>query len=302
MRILCTTSSFDKKLFPSEFEVEFNPYNRKLSEQEVTDLVLRVNPVAIVAGVEPLTKNVLEKAKSLKVISRCGAGIDSIDLEAAKALGIKVVNTPDAATIAVAELTIGLILNMIRQINVSDASIRDGKWHRPMGHLLNGKTIGIIGCGRIGTCVAGLLSNFGCKVLGYDTFLDKHEILELVSLKQLLSQSDIISLHLPYSSDVDGFFGNKEMKQMRQNSFIVNASRGKLLDEDALYENLLNGHLKGAAIDCFEQEPYTGKLKNIKNIVLTAHIGSYAIEARELQEKQAVENLIYELGELDLID
>lgn len=301
MKILCTASTFNMKLFPKEFEVQFNPYNRKLTEEEVTDLIIKFNPIAIIAGVEPLTNSVLKNAKDLRVISRCGSGTDSVDLTSANELGIKVVNTPDSSTVAVAELTIGLILSILRQIHTSDSSIRNGRWYRPMGHLLSDKTVGIIGCGRIGSCVSRILKSLGCKVLGYDMYLNEHDTIYLTSLDQLLKQSDIITIHLPYSKETHNIIGDQEMSKMKSNSFIVNASRGKLLDEIALYNHLSNGHIKGAAIDCFAEEPYVGNLASLENVLLTAHIGSYAIEARELQEQQSVHNMIYELNKLGLI-
>lgn len=301
MKILCTVSTFNEDLFPKEIEVIYNPLKRKLNEQEVIELILSIKPVGIIAGVEPLTNNVLKHASELRVISRCGSGMDSIDLVSAENFGIKVLNTPDAATIAVAELTIALILGNLRQIHISDSSIRNGEWIRPMGYLLNNKTVGIIGCGRIGTYVATLLKSFGCRILGYDKHLENHNIIDITSLDHLLRESDIITLHMPYSSENHNFFGSVEMEKMKSNSFIINTSRGNLLDEDALYVNLVNGKIKGASLDCFEQEPYIGKLASLKNVFLTAHIGSYAVESRELQEQQAVDNLLNELNYLGLI-
>lgn len=295
MKVLFTTSSFNTSLIPKEWDTKLNPLQRKLTEDEVLELIEEFDPIAIVAGVEPLTKVVLRKAKSLKVISRCGSGLDSIDQIEADKLGIKVVNTPDSATVAVAELTVALILETLRKIYLSDLSIRENQWVRPMGNQLNGKIVGIIGCGRIGTYVAKLLEGFGCKLIGYDSYLTQHNIISLQSFDKVISESDIISLHLPYSKETHHLIGNNEFKRMKEGSFVVNASRGGLLDEQALYENLITGHIRGAAIDCFEKEPYSGVLKTLDNIVMSAHIGSYAIEARELMENQALENLIKEL-------
>lgn len=295
MKVLFTTSTFNTSIIPKEWETKLNPFQRKLTENEVLKLIEEFDPVAIVAGVEPLTKKVLSKAKNLRVISRCGSGVDSIDLIETQNLNIKVVNTPDSATVAVAELTIGLILEMLRKINVSDLSIRESRWIRPMGNLLNGKTVGIIGCGRIGSYVAKLLESFGCKLIGYDSYLTEHKTIPIHSMDTVITESDIISLHLPYTSETHHLIGNQELKRMKEGSFIVNASRGGLLDEQSLYESILSGHIKGAAIDCFESEPYRGKLKFLDNVIMSAHIGSYAVEARELMENQAIENLLKEL-------
>lgn len=301
-KILITTSSFAKNdqnlleiFVEQELQIILNPYARKLTESEVSELIEQHQPVGMIAGVEPLTRQVLEKAKNLKVISRAGIGMDAVDLQAAKDLGIVVTNTPDAPTIPVAELTMGMIFSLLRRIHVSDASIRHGEWIRPMGNLLHGKTIGLIGCGRIGSYLAGLLSSFGCKILGYDPFIEKSDKFSIVGLERILSDADIISLHIPYSQENHHFINAKRIQNMKKGALLINAARGGLVDEDALYNALSSGYLGGAAIDCFEQEPYTGKLKDLDNVLLIAHIGSYAQEGRVLMERQAVENLLQEL-------
>ena len=301
-KILITTSSFAKKdqnlletFVEQELQAVLNPYARKLTESEISELIEQHQPVGMIAGVEPLTRQVLGKAKNLKVISRAGIGMDSVDLQSAKDLGIVVTNTPDAPTIPVAELTLGMILSLLRRIHFSDASIRRGEWVRPMGNLLHGKTVGIIGCGRIGSYLAGLLSSFGCVVLGYDPLIDKNDKLSLVGLGKILFDSDIISLHIPYNQENHHFINAERIQKMKKGSLLINAARGGLIDEDALHNALCFGHLGGAALDCFEDEPYTGKLKDLDNVLLTAHIGSYAQEGRVLMERQAVENLLQEL-------
>ena len=306
-KILVTTSSFGKnnpdalkRLEQMGFEIELNPYKRKLTEPEVTSLVQKYNPIGIIAGVEPLTKNVISVAGNLKVISRCGIGMDSVDLEAAELNDIAVTNTPDAPTIPVAELTIGSIFCMLRRIHLSDASIREGKWYRPVGNLLHGKTVGIIGCGRIGSALGEMLGAFDCRILGCDPTPPMVELFYMVNLDELLSQSDIVSLHLPYSKEHHHFIDQKELHQMKKGSFMVNISRGGLVNETALYDALHTGHLAGASIDSFENEPYSGELAKLDNVVLTGHIGSYAVEGRVEMERQAVDNLINELDNLDL--
>jgi D-3-phosphoglycerate dehydrogenase len=301
-KILITTSSFAKRdrsllqaFAKQELQIVLNPYARKLTESEVSELIEQHQPVGIIAGVEPLTHKVLERAKKLKVISRAGVGMDSVDLKAAKNLGIVVTNTPDAPTIPVAELTLGMTLSLLRRIHISDASIRRGEWVRPMGNLLHGKIVGLIGCGRIGSYLAGLLSSFGCIVLGYDPFVNKSDNFSLVSLGQILSDADIVSLHIPYNQENHHFINAERIQSMKKGALLINAARGGLVDEDALHKALSSGHLGGAALDCFEQEPYTGKLKDLDNVLLTAHIGSYAQEGRVMMEKQAVENLLREL-------
>lgn len=300
--ILVTTSSFGKNdnstLDPLKnrgLAYELNPYGRKLTQDEIIELLHRHQPKGLIAGVEPLNKTVLEHAKKLKVISRCGIGMDNIDFEVAREMGIKVVNTPDAPTIPVAELTVGLILSLLRKIHRSDQAIRTDRWIRPMGNLLSEKTVGIIGCGRIGSYVAKLLVSFGCRVLGFDPCGGENKDIQLMGLDEVLVDSDIVTLHMPYSDENRHFVDYEFLKKMKKSSILINASRGGIVDESALQVSLENRDLAGAALDCFEKEPYTGPLKTFDNVVLTSHIGSYALEGRIMMEKQSVENLLREL-------
>ncbi|HHW00448.1 MAG TPA: phosphoglycerate dehydrogenase [Clostridiaceae bacterium] len=301
MYILTTTSSFSINEFPDGLNVIHNPYKRKLTGDEIKDLIIKYQPVGIIAGVEPLTREVMMAAENLKVISRCGIGIDSVDMKAAGELGIKVTITPEAPMISVAELTIGLILSIIRKITVLDAGIRKGGWKGPKGNLLWGKTVGIIGCGRIGTYVSRLLKAFGCDVIGYDPYIKEHEICRMVGFEELLEKSDIISLHIPYTDENKNIIGAAQLKQMKPTCLLINAARGGLIDEDALYEALKNGEIAGAALDCFAEEPYSGPLTKLENTVLIPHMGSSATEARIMMEKQALDNLIKGLEEFGII-
>jgi D-3-phosphoglycerate dehydrogenase / 2-oxoglutarate reductase len=208
-----------------------------------------------------------------------------------------VTNTPDAPTIPVAELTLGMILSLLRRIHFSDASIRAKGWERPMGQLVFNKTIGIIGCGRIGTKVARFLEALGCKIIGYDPACNSHGHIEIQSLERVLRDSHVISLHLPYMTKTHHFMNQARISQMMPGAYLINAARGGLVDEQALYSALADKHLAGAALDCFEQEPYTGPLASLDNILLTGHIGSYAREGRIMMESQAAQNLISQLKE-----
>lgn len=302
--ILVTTSFFGKNgpeplisLKDSGYEVVLNPKGRKLTENEALELILEHQPVGILAGVEPLTSNVLGQAIRLKAVARAGIGMDSVDLDAAKNLGISVTNTPDAPTIPVAELTVGMILSLLRKVHVSDSSIRTGQWERPMGNLLFGKTVGIVGCGRIGSRLAKYLKAFDCELLGADPACQIHEDVRIMEMDELLSGSDIVTLHLPYSAETHHFMSQTKISKIKPGSYLVNAARGGLIDENALHKALLSGHLAGAALDCFEHEPYSGRLRELKNTLLTAHIGSYAREARAMMEMQATENLLAQLKE-----
>lgn len=273
--------------------IKSNPLGRVLTEEEIISFLVETE--GLIAGTEPLTEQVLDESKKLKVISRVGSGLDSVDVEAAKIRGIKVFNTPDSPTNAVAELTIGLILNLLRSIGSSDRRIREGIWKEEMGSLLQGKKVGIVGFGRIGRRLAQLLEAFRCTISVYDPFItqSQDDNVEYVnSLDILLEDADIITLHLPYSQENHHLFNKKMFELMNSNAIFINASRGGTVDEEALYECLKNGKIRGAALDTFEEEPYSGKLSQLENIVLTPHIGSYTKESRIEMEMEAVTNLL----------
>ena len=306
MQVLITTSTFNLDNFKqlellnkAQIEVKLNPFATRLTEDQAIDL-LGTNTIGLIAGLEPLTEKVLTSAKSLKVIARVGTGLDSVDLVAAKKLGITVLNTPDAPTQAVAELTLGHILGLLRNISVADRQIRNGVWKGLMGSLLQTKTVGIVGFGRIGKRVAGLLSAFGAKVIISDELATSTEYLN-VGLNELCAKSDVITLHLPYNNSTHHLINEKQLNLMKKGSYFVNISRGGLVDEDALLAALKSGRIAGAALDCFEHEPYDGELRNFDNVQITAHMGSYARETRDLMEREASQLLVDALKEIKLL-
>ena len=235
------------------------------------------------------------------VISRVGIGLDSVDLEAAKEFGIRVLNTPDAPTQAVAEFTIGMIMAVLRKIRQLDLAVRQGKGKGDSGVLMAGKTLGIIGCGRIGSRVAKICEAIGCKTIGYDPYIKAHGQIEIVELKELIEKSDIVTLHVPRTPETENIISKEEIAGMKKGAVLINISRGGLIDEDALYDALKDGKLYGAALDCFAQEPYTGKLTELDNIVLSSHMGSSTVETRAEMETQAIENLRKEFKNIGLI-
>lgn len=281
------------------FKVVLNPYGRKMNAEEVLDICS--GAVGVIAGTETLNADIFRRLPDLKVISRCGTGLDNVDLETAKKLGIKVFSTPDAPTLAVAELTVGLLLSLLRKVNQMDISIKNGKWGRLMGNLLCGKKVGIIGFGRIGRKVAELLKPFRCGIRYYDIrdtglriegISDKDK-LPLNPLDELLKTSDIVLIHV---STKEQIIGENEIRQMKKGAWLVNVSRGGVVDEDALYNALRSGSLSGAALDVFEKEPYTGRLRYLDNVILTPHVGSYAMESRIEMELHAARHLLKGLG------
>ncbi len=291
-KILVTTSSFSIK----NEGLILNPHKRKLTEEELIALVSEHHPDAIIAGVEPITKRVFNTAPEIKIIARVGVGMDNVDQQAASELNIKVTNTPDAVTAPVAELTIGLILTTLRGIALSDRKIREGEWERPQGSLLKDKQVGIAGVGRIGSAVGRLCKAFGAQVTGYDPYYKDSEFPMVADISELAESSDILTLHLPFSSETKHIINSNILSRMKRNAILVNASRGGLIDEDALFNALSEGKISGTALDCFEEEPYSGKLKELDNVVLTGHIGSYAKEARFEMEKQALQAVLSHLN------
>ena len=293
--ILITTSSFDTshpllvQLTDDGFEIHTNPVGRKLEESEISQLIERLDPVGMIAGVEPITEQVIAKAKSLKTISRCGAGLDSVDLNAAKKTGISVHNTPAAPAQTVAELTVGLILSALRKVPQSHNSILRGNWRVEKGNLLSEKTVGLVGAGHIGEIVAALCLAFGAHVIVSDPARTSPPSgCTLVPFESLLSQSDIVSLHLSYSEKVRHLIGKDEFGAMKRSATLINCARGGLVDEGALFDALISGAISAAAVDVFEQEPYQGALCQLENVILTPHIGSFAAETRVTMESEAV--------------
>jgi D-3-phosphoglycerate dehydrogenase / 2-oxoglutarate reductase len=295
-RVFISTTTFGEDhplilnvLAKAKVAVTMNPLHRRLNEEEITGILIKGRYDGLLAGLEPLTKNVLVNAKDLKVISRVGVGLDNVDQTAASKLGIKVFNTPGVLTDAVAELTLGFILAALRKIAYSDRQMHKGIWDKKMGSLLGGKILGIVGFGHIGRRVAELALAFGAKIIFSDVCKIRHPLAKQVTFKALIKSADIISLH---ASGQDRLIGEKEIKAAKQGVIIVNTSRGRSIDETALLKGLSSGKIASAALDVFEQEPYNGDLCKNDHVILTPHIGSYAKEARMKMEKMAVDNLI----------
>ncbi|OGX34847.1 MAG: hydroxyacid dehydrogenase [Omnitrophica WOR_2 bacterium RIFCSPLOWO2_02_FULL_50_19] len=298
MKVFISTSSFGQgdnsallMLKEAGLDVHLNPHGRKLSEDEMVDFLSGID--FLIAGTEPITKKVITSAKNLKIISRCGVGLDNVDLKAAAEAGIEVYNTPYGPTVSVAELTVGLILGLLRSVSLMDRQIRSGKWNKLTGNLLCGKKVGIVGFGRIGQKVARILKGFGAEIAYFDIEAKKDSLgFALKPLDELLGWSDIVSLHCSVDQKRMPLLGYEELKMMKKGSWLINVSRGGAVDEEALYLALKDGHLRGAALDVFSEEPYKGPLKELDNVVLTPHIGSYALESRVGMEIEAVENLL----------
>lgn len=304
MKVLTSPSSFGKisqapfdLLVENGFEYLNNPYGRRLTEDEVIEHA--AGCVGIVAGVEPITKRVMDALPDLKVISRVGVGMDSVDLEYAKEKGIAVVNTPNGPTLPVAELTMGVTFALLRKIPMAHANLKQGIWKKETGNLLSGKTIGIIGLGRIGRKVAEMFIALGNPVIGYDLY-PNHEWanendVQVLAMEEVLQQADIVSLHIPASKDGSPVFGKEHLDLMKESALLINLARGGVVEEGSLYSALKENRIKGAAIDVFVNEPYSGNLLELSNVVVTPHLGSYAKEAKLLMEMDAVRNFLNQI-------
>jgi D-3-phosphoglycerate dehydrogenase len=304
--VACSTSSFGKEssapldaLRAAGYELRVNPHGRTLTADEIRPHL--GGAVGLIAGTEKLTSAILRAAApTLRAIARVGVGLDSVDLEACQALGIRVSNTPEAHVGAVAELALAGLLAACRRLPAGDAAIRAGAWDKPMGRLLGGKTIGLVGFGRVGRAFARLVAPFGGDRLAHDPAGDPTAAaalgIALVGLDELLGAADVVSLHLPYASSVHHLIGPAQLACMKKDAILVNTARGGLLDEPALYAHLREHPSAAAYLDCFESEPYAGPLRQLPNVVLSAHVGSYAREARIRMEREAVANLLRDLG------
>ncbi|MGO9138864.1 MAG: phosphoglycerate dehydrogenase [Syntrophales bacterium] len=295
-KILIGPSSFAEmdytpmeRLKASGYAVVENPFCRKLTKEELLDL-LGDDVVGIIAGLETLDREVLEISK-IQVISRVGAGLSNVDMEAARDLGIRVFNTPDAPTNAVAELTIGAMLSLLRMIPQMDQTLHDGQWQKKIGVQLQGKTVVIVGFGRIGRRVAELLSPFGVIILTVDPYVDEGACAgyRKVSLQSALPEADIVTLHC---SGQGCIIAENEFALMKKGSYLLNVARGGVISEKALIKALESGTLVGAWLDTFEEEPYKGPLRAYRNVILTPHVGSYTAECRLQMENEAVDNLL----------
>ncbi len=304
--IAVSTSSFGRqdprpleKLRAAGYEVRLNPHGRQLERAET--IALLDGAVGLVAGTEELDREVLLAATDLRAIARCGSGVDNVDHETAAERGITVDSTPEPPAEAVAELTLAGILGLLRHLPAADHALRQGEWSKPMGSLLRGRTIGLVGLGRVGKRLVELLMPFVCPILATDPvpddwFAERHGI-RFVELERLLAEADVVSLHLAPRRGGATLLDAERLAMLKPEAILVNTARGGLVDEAALHELLAGGKLAGAFLDVFADEPYSGPLRELPQVLLTPHIGSYAAETRVRMEEAAVELLLAALEE-----
>jgi D-3-phosphoglycerate dehydrogenase len=285
-----------EKLEGAGFEVDLRP---DITPEELEAAVPNYN-VVIVRGRTKVTREVIQAGKQLKVVGRAGTGLDNIDVEAAQKSGVKVLNTPEAPAEAVAELTMGLILCLARNIPFADKSMKERRWakKRLMGWELRGKTLGTIGLGNIGEKVARLAKAFGMKILitkrtpPAPALLKELEA-EFIPLQELLRRSDVVTIHVPYTPQTHHMIGEKEIEAMKDGAFLINTSRGAIVDEKALVRALKSGKLRGAALDVYEVEPPNDwTLMQLPNVVCTPHIGAQTLEAQKAASDLIAEKII----------
>lgn len=301
-KALITTVPFgDKNRLPLELlenagiDYVINPFNTKLTEAQLMGLVGDYD--VIIAGTEKISERVMECAPKLKLISRVGIGLDGVDLLAARRRGIRVAYTPEAPAPAVAELTLGIMLCLLRSVHIANQQMHQGKWQRIFGRRIAEVTIGIIGMGRIGSRVLRRTRAFGTPGMLVNDILPNYELnrefkLEWVSKERIYREADVISLHLPLTELTKNMIRREHLMMMKPDAIIINTARGGIINENDLFEVMKSGHLAAAAIDVFEQEPYGGKLAEIERCLLTAHMGSMSIDCRTRMEIEATEEAV----------
>jgi len=301
-KILVTSRSFGqvseepiKLLEQNNCSIDFKKESGLYGEEDFLKVIGEYD--AVIVGADHMTAKVIEAGKKLKIICKHGAGVDNIDCEKAKEMGIPVTNVPATNSDAVADFAFGLILNIARKISANAFEVKRGKWNKDIGVDVCKKTLGIIGCGAIGRRVAKRGQGFDMRVLGYDPYVKESANLSnisLVDLDTLIKESDFISIHVPLTPDTRNLIGSKEMQQMKKGAFIINTARGGIVDENALYQFLTNGHLGGAALDVTEQEPIQSDspLLKLDNVIITSHIASYSKESLNAVSMACARNII----------
>ena len=302
-RVLITTLPFGERdrrplalLDAAGLDAVINPLGRKLQPGELDGLLDGFQ--ALIAGTEQITAETFDKAADLKVIARVGIGLDSVDLVAARERGVAVAYTPDGPSTAVGELTIGLMIDLLRGVAVADRALRAGTWRRIMGRRLAESTVGVIGAGRIGKLVIRHLAGGfpGVRILANDlkpdsAFGAKHGV-TWADKERIYREADVITLHVPLTGKTRGMIGEREIATMKPAVCLVNTARGGIIDEANLAAALDARRIAGAALDVFETEPYDGGLARRGNCLVTCHMGSMSEDCRARMETEAAEEVV----------
>lgn len=302
-RILVTPRSFGKNqpelrthLESQVGEVVYNTTGRPLTSDELTAVIRGID--GYIAGLDTIDRRVINAADCLKVIARYGVGVDSVDLEAAREKEIVVTNTPGANSDSVAELTIGLMLALARNIVSAALATRSGSWPRLAGLSLEGKTVGLIGFGSVGRQVARRLAGFNCHILAYDPLVPESEAtalgVRMLPMQEVITEADFLSLHCPLNEQTRALVNAELIEKMRTGAFLINTARGELVDEVALLRALQNGKLKGAALDVFANQPPAtdNSLLALPQVIATPHMGAHTDGATNAMGWRALEDCL----------
>ncbi len=273
------------------------PEERPLDESKMVEIVARENPEVVVSGADPITKRVLEAGPNLRMIMKHGVGVDNIDIQAATKLGILVANAPGTNTEAVADMTIAMMLALLRGVYGAVQSTKSGGWERYVGHDLGALKIGVMGTGKIGLAVIRRLGGFGSEVLAYDIVhnpaLLSHSKVRYVEMEELLRDSDVVTLHVPLVAATKAMIGRNELEMMKSTAYLVNLARGELVDEEALFEFLQQKRIAGAAVDVYAVEPpRSSPLIGLDNVLSTPHIAAYTYESMEHMDRICAQTII----------
>ena len=286
LRVLVTPTSYGRddrelknRLEAAVGEVVYNTTGRPLNSEELVEIIGGFH--GYIAGLDRIDSPVIRAARSLKIIARYGVGVDGVDLKAARSAGIVVTNTPGANSTSVAELAVGLMLALNRNIVQAALSTRSGEWPRLRGISLEGKTIGLLGFGAIGKQVARMLMGFNCRVIAYDPIPDQQTArdlnVEFMDAHEVIGISNLLSLHLPLTAETRGMVDEVFLASMKPGACLINTSRGELVVEEHLVTALTNGHLKGAALDVFDMQPPDpqNSLLQFPQVIATPHMGAH---------------------------
>jgi D-3-phosphoglycerate dehydrogenase len=304
-RVLISSRSFgvisevgDRLLRENGFDLwRVGPDERPLTEEKMAQLVARENPDVVVCGAEPMSRTVLASSPVLSMVMKHGVGVDNIDVEAATDLKIVVANAPGTNTEAVADLTVAMMLALLRGVFQAVSSTKAGGWDRFVGHELGALSVGVIGTGRIGLGVIRRLGAFGCPILAYDIVQNEALVADpsvrYVTLDHLLQHSDLVTLHAPLVPETRKMIGRRELELMKRTAYLINLARGELVDEEALCELLRQRRIAGAAVDVYAVEPpQRSPLLGLDNVLATPHIAAYTYEAMERMDRVCAETIV----------
>jgi D-3-phosphoglycerate dehydrogenase len=301
-RVLITTSPFGESdpaalrmLEQEGIAYTLNPFGRRLRESELAEMIEPYE--VVIAGTEPVTAAVLDRARGLRLIAHTGIGLDNIALAAARERGIQVTYTPAAPSPAVAELTIGQMLALLRGTVNADRGMRRGEWNRRIGRRLSGMTVGVIGVGRVGRLVIRHLQGFSpVRILTNDLIVDEQfgRMTGCVwtDKETIFSEAGIITLHVPLTRQTRGLVGRRELEIMKSDAILINTARGGIVEEAALVRALRDRPEFSAAIDVFEEEPYSGELATLENCLLSCHMASCTRDCRLQMEMEAAKEVV----------